>query len=146
MITKQQALEFIDELYNQTTVYINLEKGKMYADVYVDYEEGITGIYTAYIGFKPQSNKGNLLEELVTEFIKVNQDSSLFNNFDKIPVDVDMLEAGQIYKVHIQEDWNHRYFTAKFLGFDEEDNYVVKFEDNKPCTKFDFREIYKVNE
>ena len=146
MITKEQALEFIDELYNQTTVYINLEKGKMFADVYVDYEEGITGTYRADIGFKPQSNKGNLLEELVTEFIKVNQDSSLFNNFDKIPVDVDMLEAGQTYKVHIQEDWDPRFFTAKFLGFDEEDNYVVKFEDNKPCTKFDFREIYKVNE
>ena len=57
-----------------------------------------------------------------------------------------MLEVGQTYKVHIQEDWDHRYFTAKFLGFDEEDNYVVKFENNKPCTKFDFREIYKVNE
>ena len=70
MIDKQQALEFIYDLYNQTTVYINLEKGKMYADVYVDYEEGITGTYTADIGFKPQSNKGNLLEELVTEFIK----------------------------------------------------------------------------
>ncbi len=144
MITKQQALEFIDELYNQTTVYINLKKGKMYADVYVDYEEGITGTYTADIGFKPQNNKGNLLEELVTEFIKVNQDSSLFNNFDKIPVDVDMLEVGQTYKVHIQEDWEHRFFTAKFLGFDEDD--VVKFENNRPCTKFDFEEIYKVNE
>jgi hypothetical protein len=57
-----------------------------------------------------------------------------------------MLEVGQIYKVHIQEDWDHRYFTAKFLGFDKEDDYVVKFENNKPCTKFDFREIYKVNE
>ena len=146
MITKQQALEFIDELYNQTTVYINLEKGKMYVDVYVDYEAGITGTYTADIGFKPQSNKGNLLEELVTEFIKVNQDSNLFNNFDKFPVDVDMLEAGQTYKVHIQEDWEHRYFTAKFLGFDEEDDYILKFENNKPCTKFDFREIYKVSE
>lgn len=146
MITKEQALEFMDELYNQTTVYINLKKGKMYADVYVDYEEGITGTYTADIGFKPQSYELPSLEELVTEFIKVNQDSSLFNNFDKIPVDVDMLEVGQTYKVHIQEDWDHRFFTAKFLGFDEEDNDVVKFENNKPCTIFDFREIYKENE
>ena len=63
-----------------------------------------------------------------------------------IPIDVDMLKVGQTYKVHIQENWDHRYFTAKFLGFDEEDNYVVKFENNKPCTIFDFREIYKVNE
>ena len=52
----------------------------------------------------------------------------------------------QTYKVHIQENWDHRYFTAKFLGFDEEDTYIVKFENNKPCTIFDFREIYKVNE
>jgi hypothetical protein len=145
MINKQQALEFIDELYNQTTVYINLEKGKMYADVYVDYEEGITGTYTADIGFKPQSHELPSLEELVTEFIKVNQDSNLFNNFDKIPVDVDMLEAGQTYKVHIQEDWEHRTFTDKFYNYDE-DSGVIKFKNNKPCTKYDIREIYKVNE
>ena len=61
MITKQQTLEFIDELSNQTNVYINLERGKMYADVYVDYEEGITGTYTADIGFKPQSYELPLL-------------------------------------------------------------------------------------
>ena len=146
MITKQQTLEFIDELSNQTNVYINLERGKMYADVYVDYEEGITGTYTADIGFKPQSYELPLLEELVTEFIKVNQDSNLLNNFDKFPVDINMLEVGQTYKVYIQKDWDHGFFTAKFLGFDEEDDYIVKFENNKPYTKFDIIEIYKVNE
>ena len=147
MITKQQALEFIYELYNQTTVYINLEKGKMYADVYVDYEEGITGTYTADIGFKPQSYELPLLEELVTEFIKVNQDSNLFNNFDKIPVDVNMLEVGQTYKVEFLDFTGvPNSFTEKLLSITEEDKPVFNFS-NGYCTKYiDIKEIYKVNE
>ena len=36
---------------------MNLEKGKMYVDVYVDCEVGITGTYTSDIVFKPQSYK-----------------------------------------------------------------------------------------
>ena len=140
MITKEQALEFIDELSKNHKIFMDLEHGKFYVNTYITIDEDILGDY----GFE----KGGFLplEIAVWLFIKENINTDLVKEFTKIPVDVDMLEAGQTYEVHIQEDWDHRYFTAKFLGFDEEDDYVVKFEDNKPCTKFDFREIYKVNE
>ena len=130
MITKEQALEFIYELSKLHVIHLDIPWG--YA--YIDKEEDE---YRAWAD-------DHTLEALVTEIIKDNMGNALLMDFNKIPVDVDMLEVGQTYKVHIQEDWNHRYFTAKFLGLDEDD--VVKFENNKPCTKFDFREIYKVNE
>ena len=38
------------------------------------------------------------------------------------------------------------FYDYNGYGFDEEYSYVVKFENNKPCTIFDFREIYKVVE
>ena len=134
MITKQQALEFIYDLSQKTEVMLDVSCGEMQFNRIVD------GDYS-YTSFAGEST----LEATVTKCIKEHMDA-IMNYVNKIPVDVDMLEVGQTYKVHIQEDWDHRYFTAKFLGFDEEDDYVVKFEDNKPCTKFDFREIYKVNE
>ena len=134
MITKQQALEFIYDLSQKTELMLDVSCGEMQFNRIVD------GDYS-YTSFAGEST----LEATVTKCIKEHMDA-IMNYVDKIPVDVDMLEVGQTYKVHIQEDWDHRYFTAKFLGFDEEDDYVVKFEDNKPCTKFDFREIHKVNE
>lgn len=134
MITKQQALEFIYDLSQKTEVMLDVSCGEMQFNRIVD------GDYS-YTSFAGEST----LEATVTKCIKEHMDA-IMNYVDKIPVDLDMLEVGQTYKVHIQEDWDHRYFTAKFLGFDEEDNDVVKFEDNRPCTKFDFREIYKVNE
>ena len=134
MITKQQALEFIYDLSQKTEIMLDVSCGEM------QFNRICEGDYY-YTSFANEST----LEATVTKCIKENMDA-IMNYVDKVPVDVDMLEVGQIYKVHIQEDWEHRYFTAKFLGFDEEDSYVVKFEDNKPCTKFDFEEIYKVNE
>ena len=134
MITKQQALEFIYDLSQKTEVMLDVFSGEM------QFERIRAGVYL-YTVFTEKTT----LEAIVTKCIKEHMDA-IMNYVDKIPVDVDMLEIGQTYNVHIQEDWEHRYFTAKFLGFDEEDEYVVKFEDNKPCTKFDFREIYKVME
>lgn len=134
MITKQQALEFIYDLSQKTEIMLDVSCGEMQFNRICD------GDYS-YTSFAEKST----LEATVTKCIKEHLDA-IMNYLDKIPVDVDMLEVGQTYKVHIQENWDHRYFTAKFLGFDEEDTYVVKFENNKPCTIFDFREIYKVNE
>ena len=134
MITKEQALEFIYDLSQKTEIMLDVSCGEMQFNRIVD------GDYS-YTSFANEST----LEATVTKCIKEHMDA-IMNYVDKIPVDVDMLEVGQTYKVHIQEDWDHRFFTAKFLGFDEEDEHIVKFENNKPCTKFDFREIYKVNE
>ena len=135
MITKQQALEFIYELSKIYGVRLDLtnNNGYLSIDDTDDYK------YSVQIDSVE-------ISEVVTAFIRKNLHEGLFPDDMVIPVNTDMLEVGQTYKVHIQEDWNHRHFTAKFLGFDEEDNYVVKFENNKPCTKFDFREVYKVNE
>ena len=134
MITKQQALEFIYDLSQKYEVTINSYLGII----------SVKGFYSEDIEYEtPVIDKGleGAVQEFIREYPHIAKEVS-----NKVPVDVSMLEVGQTYKVHIQEDWDHRYFTAKFLGFDEEDDYVVKFENNKPCTKFDFREIYKVNE
>ena len=134
MITKQQALEFIYELSKIYGVRLDLtnNNGYLSIDDTDDYK------YSVQIDSVE-------ISEVVTAFIKKNLHEGLFPDDMVIPVNTDMLEAGQTYKVHIQEDWNHRYFTDKFYNYDE-DSGVVKFENNKPCTKFDFREIYKVNE
>ena len=137
MITKQQALEFIYDLSKEATIDIDIPNGII----------GINGDNEFGYDYKVEDKCYTKLEVLISRLIKDNLNSKLFKRLKfPIPVDVDMLEVGQTYKVHIQFNWDHRYFTAKFLGFDEEDTYVVKFENNRPCTIFDFREIYKVNE
>ena len=137
MITKQQALEFIYDISNNFSISMDLTKGiDCYLNVYSD-SCGTFGV------------EGNFssLEEVMTEFIKRFGNTALLEDLKcLIPVDVNMLKVGQTYKVHVQTDWDHNYFTDKFIGFDEEDNYVLKFENQKPFTKYDIREIYKVNE
>ena len=131
MITKQQALEFIYELSQKYEVTINSYLGKL----------SIKGFNSEDIEFDtPAIDKGleGAVQELIKQYPFIAEKVT-----DKIPVDVDMLEIGQTYKIHIQFNWDHRYFTAKFLGFDEEDTYVVKFENQKPFAKYDIREIYK---
>ena len=140
MITKQQALEFLYELSKEFKITINLIGNcGSFIEVYSD----TSGTFHFNI-------EADSLEELVTKFIANYINTNLFENIDKIPVDIDMLEEGQTYKVHAQTDWEHRYFTEKFLGFDEEDNYVLKFENSKcnklaEISKYDIREIYKMN-
>ena len=134
MITKQQALEFIYELSQKYETTINSHLGII----------GVKGFDSEDMEYEtPAINKGleGAVQELIKQYPFIAEKVT-----DKIPVDVDMLEVGQTYKVHAQTDWEHRYFTEKFLGFDEEDNYVLKFENQKPFTKYDIREIYKVVE
>ena len=139
MITKQQALEFIYELSQKFIISMDLTNSSSYAYL---------NLYLPDYSFEPIVTEGkfNILEELVTKFIAKYINTNLFENIDIVPVDVDMLEVEQTYKVHIQQDWEHRYFTAKFIGFDQEDDYILKFENNKPISKYNVREIYKVNE
>ena len=134
MITKQQALEFIYELSQKTEVMLDITCGE------VRFNRVSSDEYL-YTTFSEQST----FESAITKCIKENMEAIECLGIERIPVDISMLEVGQTYKVHIQEDWDHGFFTAKFLGFDEEDDYVVKFENNKPYTKFDIIEIYKVN-
>ena len=145
MITKQQALEFIYDIANSFSISMDLTKG---IDCYVN-------VYSDSCGTFGVEGDFNSLEEAMTEFIKRFGNTALLEDLEcLIPVDVNMLEVGQTYKVYIQKDWKHGCFTAdftadftaKFLGFDEKDGDIVKFENNKSCTKSDFKEIYKVNE
>ena len=134
MITKQQALEFIYELSQKTEVMLDVSCGEMQFNRIVDGDY----LYTTF-------SELPTFESALTKCIKENMEAIQCLGIKRIPVDIGMLEVGQTYKVHIQKDWDHEFFTAKFLGFDEEDDYVVKFENNKPYTKFDIIEIYKVN-
>ena len=85
MITKQQALEFIYELSKLHVIHLDIPCG--YA--YIDKEEDE---YRAWAD-------DHTLEALVTEIIKDNIGNALLMDFNKIPVDVDMLEVGQTYKI-----------------------------------------------
>ena len=129
MITKEQALEFIYDLSQKTEIMLDVSCGEMQFNRIVD------GDYS-YTSFANEST----LEATVTKCIKEHMDA-IMNYVDKIPVDVDMLEVGQTYKVHIQEDWDHRFFTAKFLGFDED---VCIFE-SAEIPKDNLKQIYKIN-
>lgn len=135
MITKQQALEFIYELSQKTEIMLDVSCGEMQFNRICDGDY----LYTTF-------SELPTFESALTKCIKENMEAIECLGIERIPVDIGMLEVGQTYKVHIQKDWDHRYFTAKFLGFDEEDDYVVKFENEEPITKYSIREIWKVVE
>lgn len=135
MITKQQALEFIYDLSQKTEVMLDVSCGEIQFNRIVDGDY----LYTTF-------SELPTFESALTKCIKENMEAIECLGIERIPVDIGMLEVGQTYKVHIQKDWDHRYFTAKFLGFDEEDDYVVKFENEEPIIKYSIREIWKVVE
>ena len=135
MITKQQALEFIYELSQKTEIMLDVSCGEMQFNRICDGDY----LYTTF-------SELPTFESALTKCIKENMEAIECLGIERIPVDIGMLEVGQTYKVHIQKNWDHRYFTAKFLGFDEEDDYVVKFENEEPITKYSIREIWKVVE
>lgn len=135
MITKQQALEFIYDLSQKTEIMLDVSCGEMQFNRICDGDY----LYTTF-------SELPTFESALTKCIKENMEAIECLGIERIPIDIGMLEVGQTYKVHIQKDWDHRYFTAKFLGFDEEDDYVVKFENEEPITKYSIREIWKVVE
>ena len=135
MITKQQALEFIYELSQKTEVMLDVSCGELQFNRFGPEEY----LYTTF-------SELPTFESTVTKCIKENMEEIQTLGIKQIPVDIGMLEIGQKYKVHVQVDWEHKTFTNTFLGFDEEDNYILKFEDEDPITKFDIREIWKVVE
>ena len=135
MITKQQALEFIYDLSQKTEIMLDVSCGEMQFNRICDGDY----LYTTF-------SELPTFESALTKCIKENMEAIECLGVERIPVDIGMLEVGQTYKVHIQKDWDHRYFTTKFLGFDEEDDYVVKFENEEPITKYSIREIWKVVE
>lgn len=134
MITKQQALEFIYELSQRYEVTIDSYLGTL----------SVKGFNSEDKEFHtPAIDKGleGAVQELIKQYPFIAEKVT-----NKIPVHMDMLEVGQKYKVHVQVDWNHKTFTNTFLGFDEEDNYILKFENEESITKYSIWEIWKVVE
>lgn len=133
MITKKQALEFLYQLSQMTEVMLDVSCGEIQFD-------RVSSDEYLYTTFSEQPT----FESTITKCIKENMKVIESMGFYFIPVDIGMLEVGQKYEVHVQEDWKHRIFTDIFLGFDEDD-YILKFEHAKQCTKYDITEIYLIN-
>ena len=135
MITKQQALEFIYDLSQKTEIMLDVSCGEMQFNRICD------GDYS-YTSFAGEST----LEATVTKCIKEHMDA-IMNYVDKIPVDVDMLEVGQTYKVEFLDFTGvPNSFTEKLLSITEEDRTVFNFSNGYYTKYIDIKEIYKVNE
>ena len=135
MITKQQALEFIYDLSQKTEIMLDVSCGEMQFNRIVD------GDYS-YTSFAGEST----LEATVTKCIKEHMDA-IMNYVDKIPVDVDMLEVGQTYKVEFLDFTGvPNSFTEKLLSITEEDKPIFNFSNGYYTKYIDIKEIYKVNE
>lgn len=138
MITKQQALEFIYELSKRHKIKLDLAYGYI----------GVDGSDEDGWNFNAYANETNSLEATVTQLIKENLNpySILLEYVDfPIPVDVDMLEVGQTYKVEFLDFTGvPNSFTEKLLSITE-DKTVFNFSNGYYTKYIDIKEIYKVN-
>lgn len=132
MITKQQALEFIYDLSQKTEVMLDVSCGEMQFNRIVD------GDYS-YTSFAGEST----LEATVIKCIKEHMDA-IMNYVDKIPIDVDMLEVGQTYKVEL-DDGCHSVHIAKYMS-EKEGYYYFKNRHTWRYEKRDLYQLWKVNE
>lgn len=134
MITKQQALEFIYDLSQKTEIMLDVSCGEM------QFNRIIEGDYL-YTAFAEKST----LEATVTKCIKEYMDA-IMNYVDKIPVDVDMLEVGQTYKVELNDfyDGCHSVHIAKYTG-EEEGYYYFKNRHTWRYEKKDLYQLWKMN-
>ena len=134
MITKQQALEFIYDLSQKTEIMLDVSYGE------IQFKQIRAGDYL-YVVFAEEST----LEAAVTKCIKEHMDA-IMNYVDKIPVDVDMLEVGQTYKVELDDfyDGCHSVHIAKYTG-EEEGYYYFKNRHTWRYEKKDLYQLWKVN-
>ena len=134
MITKQQALEFLYELSKRHKIKLDLSYGYI----------GVDGSDEDGWNFSAYANEINSLEAAVTQLIKENLNpySILLEYVDfPIPVDVDMLEIGQTYRLGTGETLYLKDITEYKLIFTHTKNNIIFGID-----KEDIKEIYKVNE
>ena len=88
MITKQQALEFIYELVQKTEVTFDITCGEMHLSRIIDSDYLDTTL-----------SELSKFESIVTKCIKEKMTAIECLGIKNIPVDVDMLEVGQTYKI-----------------------------------------------
>lgn len=136
MITKKQALEFIYNI-SQHSRKVNLIM--LSGVLEVDYFKDTLGY--DYIGYgEPYS-----LEDMVKQFIIENDGTQILQELDEIPVDIDMLEVGQTYKVEFLDVTGvPNSFTETLLSVTEEDKPVFNFSNGYYTKYIDIKEIYKV--
>ena len=139
MITKQQAMDFIYNLSQITDVKLDLSKGILAAE-----EDSKSSRFYHYKAGMCKCS----LEELVMFFIKGYLDSALLSNIP-IPVDIDMLEVGQMYRVVYSNYWDElEEFTSKLIDidYDRHTNYkLFGFSNDSIVNQGHIEEIYKVN-
>ena len=136
MITKQQALEFIYELSKKHDIVLDVPHGYMEIDSETDMDR-----HNSDFNFSVKI-KDKSLEKILTIFIQMNLQTNLFKQIDfPIPVDVDMLEVGQTYRLGTGETLYLKDITEYKLIFTHTKNNIIFGID-----KEDIREIYKVNE
>ena len=141
MITKQQAAEFIYDISNSFSISMDLTKG---IDCYLN-------VYSDSCGTFGVEGNFNSLEEVITEFIKRFGNTALLKDLKcLIPVDIDMLEVGQTYRVIYSNYWGEsEEFTSKLrdIAYDRHTNYkLFEFSNDSIVNQGHIEEIYKVNE
>lgn len=132
MITKEQALEFIYELLQEYQVTMQLNNN---TNPYME-------IYSSSAGTFHFTTEADSVEDLTTKFIIRYMNTNLFENIEKIPVDVDMLEVGQTYKVELDDfyDGGHSVHIAKYEGKKEEYYYFK----NRHTWRYEKRDLYQL--
>ena len=136
MITKEQALEFIYELSKKHDIVLDVPHGYMEIDSETDMDR-----HNSDFNFSVKI-KDKSLEKILTIFIQMNLQTNLFKQIDfPIPVDVDMLEVGQTYRLGTGETLYLKDITEYKLIFTHTKNNIIFGID-----KEDIKEIYKVNE
>lgn len=140
MITKQQALEFIYNIL-QHSRKVNLI---MFSGILeVDYFEDTLGY--DYKGYgEPYS-----LEDMVKQFIIENDSTQILQGLHEFPVDIDMLEVGQTYRVVYSNYFDElEEFTSKLINidYDRYTNYkLFEFSNDSIVNQGHVEEVYKVN-
>lgn len=136
MITKQQALEFIYELSKKHDIVLDVPHGYIEIDSETDMDR-----HNSDFNFSVRI-KDKSLEKILTIFIQMNLQTNLFKQLDfPIPVDIDMLEVGQTYRLGTGETLYLKDITEYKLIFTHTKNNIIFGID-----KEDIKEIYKVNE
>ena len=128
MITKQQALEFIYELSKTYTMIIDLPVRTFK----VTHKDG------TFHGCSYGQDLETMIRNFIDVYIRIKKAVKV--NFP-IPVDVDMLEVGQTYKLGTGETLYLKDITEYKLIFTHTKNNIIFGID-----KEDIKEIYKVNE
>lgn len=128
MITKQQALEFIYELSKTYTVILDLPVRTF----------KVTHKDNTFHGCSYGQDLETMVRNFIDVFIRIKKVVKV--NFP-IPVDIDMLEVGQTYRLGTGETLYLKDITEYKLIFTHTKNNIIFGID-----KEDIREIYKVNE